>query len=100
CQRDAHTHAACAAIIAPTAPPADDQWQQLAEAFAEQDKQSHGYTIRILQTAIWQLKRKLLNDPRYPVTDHLMCVLTGPQGSGKTSLWHKFFQPLAEFVYA
>lgn len=86
-------------IIAATLPQAMDEWQRLAEAFADESQQSHAYVIRALQASVWQVKRKLVNNPAYPVTDHLMTILTGPQGSGKSTFWQKFFSPLAAFVY-
>lgn len=98
-QKDAQLTAAQAAIIAPNAPAADDEWHKLAAAIADPSKQSHGYTIRALQTTIWQIKRKLVNDPKLPLEHHLMSVLTGPQGSGKTTFWNQFFTPLTGFIY-
>lgn len=97
--RDNQIAAAQAAIIAQPSPHADAEWQRLAEAFADPKEQSHGYTIRVLQSTIWQVKRKLVNDPAYPVTDHQMMILTGPQGSGKTTVLTSFFSPMHQFVY-
>lgn len=49
----------------------------------------------VLSHFIWQVKRKVFG---LPVQYHLMPILTGPQGNGKSSAIKKLFEPLKDFV--
>lgn len=59
---------------------ADKQWQIVAKQF-DQSKQSSEFTVAILKKFIWQVKRKINN---IDVTHHMMPVLFGAQGTGKS----------------
>lgn len=76
----------------------EGDWLRLANALADTNVISANCVARILQTAIWQVKRKLADDPAFPVHDHLMPILCGPQGSGKTQVTMKFFSPISDLV--
>lgn len=84
-------------IVPPVACEAD--WEALATAIVDTEEVSVGYAVAVLKTTIWQVKRKLMADPAFPVTDHLMTILTGPQGAGKSSMAKAFFQPLGDLMY-
>lgn len=77
---------------------ADADWLRLANAIADTNEVSAGYVVSVFKSAIWQVKRKLVDEPDFPVGDHLMPMLTGPQGSGKTHFTLKFFSPLSDLV--
>lgn len=97
-QKDARVREVKANIIVPPVS-ADDQWQAFAHAIADTDQVSVDYVVAVLKTTAWQVKRKLIADPSYPVTDHLMAILTGPQRAGKSSMARKFFGPLGDLMY-
>lgn len=50
---------------------------------------------RVIQHTVWQVKRKML---ALPVKDHLMIIIIGPQGRGKSVAVSKFVSPLEPFV--
>ena len=52
--------------------------------------------IKVLQHFIWQVKRKLNNRVVY---EHMMPVLVGPTGAGKSYNLQKFLQPIKEAAY-
>lgn len=52
-------------------------------------------TAVVLHHWMWQVKRKLFN---LPVTDHMMVVLFGNQGCGKSYFIKKFTSPLEKFT--
>jgi hypothetical protein len=50
----------------------------------------------VLAHFIWQVKRKAYN---LPVDYHLMSIITGPQGNGKsTAIYRRLLAPLADFI--
>ncbi|EIZ86486.1 hypothetical protein WYO_0835, partial [Methylobacterium sp. GXF4] len=51
------------------------------------------FVAAVLKKFVWQVKRKMLG---LPVTDHLMPVLLGPQGSGKSTFIRLMTEALAE----
>ena len=53
------------------------------------------YTIAVVRKFIWQVKRKMVG---LPVFDHIMPVLHGAQGTGKTQFIQRFVGPIAENV--
>ena len=84
-------------IVPPVACEAD--WEALATAIVDTEEVSVGYAVAVLKTTIWQVKRKMMADPAFPVSNHLMAILTGPQGAGKSSMARAFFQPLGDLLY-
>lgn len=95
-QREARLAELTALITSPMLGRAE--WQALASAISD-PSHSPEYVIAALQTTIWCVKRKLVDDPAYPPENHLMAILTGTQGAGKTELAKRFFSPVAELVY-
>jgi Virulence-associated protein E len=91
-------NSAFVSIVATSPVNADLEWRALADAIGDPAKQSANYVVRVLQTAIWQVKRRLADDPDYPVQDHLMTILSGPQRAGKTEATQAFFSPIADLV--
>lgn len=57
--------------------------------------QSPGYVAAVLRKFMWQCKRKMVG---LPVTNHLMPVLLGKQGVGKSTVIKSLCQPLDEAV--
>ncbi len=53
--------------------------------------------VVVIRQLLWQVRRKLAG---LPVTHHLMVVLVGPQGGGKSSAIEKFSEPVADVCYA
>lgn len=51
--------------------------------------------MAVIRHFIWQVKRKL---NRLPVVHHMMPIITGPQGSGKSTLIQQLLRPLAPVV--
>jgi Virulence-associated protein E len=51
------------------------------------------FAIAVFNKFIWQVKRKIEDMPIY---DHLMPVILGPQGAGKSTLIRKLLQPVEE----
>ena len=71
-----------------------DVWQSLARTcFTEDDPVD--YTTAVVRKFIWQVKRKMIG---LPVYDHIMPVLYGAQGTGKTQFIKRFVSPIAENV--
>jgi hypothetical protein len=54
--------------------------------------------IAVLKHFIWQVKRKIVNDHNYPVLYHMMIVLYGAQGLGKSTWIKLFISVLADFA--
>lgn len=68
-------------------------WQRITDAFCAEEHDAE-FVRAVLSKFIWQVKRKMLG---LPITDHLMPVLLGPQGVGKSTLVRDIFlSPLAE----
>ena len=73
------------------APRMEAEWSRFVHALIDTDLVSEGYAIAVFQKFMWQVKRKMLG---LPVTAHLMFVLTGKQGNGKTSAIKNMIKPL------
>ncbi|WP_426313527.1 VapE domain-containing protein [Methylobacterium fujisawaense] len=68
-------------------------WQRIAGAFCPEEHDAD-FVRAVLSKFVWQVKRKMLG---LPITDHLMPVLLGPQGVGKSTLIRDIFlKPLEE----
>lgn len=76
------------------APKATFDWVELARRCFDCSDTSPEFVAAALKKFVHQTKRKLHNRP---VQDHLMPVLLGPQGCGKTYFIHWLTDPLAEF---
>lgn len=74
-------------------------WKALAESIVDTNQVSAGYAIAVLQSMIWQVKRKMAADPSFPVSNHLMPILTGAQGAGKSTMARMFFSPIGDLMY-
>jgi hypothetical protein len=53
------------------------------------------FVVAVFNKFIWQVKRKIEG---LPVTDHLMPVVLGVQGNGKSTLIRQMLAPIAELV--
>ncbi|MGC5777598.1 VapE domain-containing protein [Methylobacterium sp. NFXW15] len=68
-------------------------WQRITGAFCVEEHDAD-FVRAVLSKFMWQVKRKMLG---LPITDHLMPVLLGPQGVGKSTLIRDIFlKPLEE----
>ncbi|MDH7975713.1 VapE family protein [Sphingomonas sp. AR_OL41] len=68
-------------------------WLTLAAGCFDARSTSHEFVVAVLKKFVWQVKRKLHG---LPVTHHLMPVLFGAQGSGKSWFLRALCAPLAE----
>ncbi len=77
---------------------ADIMWNDIATKIFDTTQSSPEFNIAVLKKFIWQAKRKLRNFAGVvlPVTNHLMPVILGPQGVGKSTFVNKFIEPLSE----
>ena len=62
-------------------------------AFAETEEPE--YVAAVIQKFVWQVKRKMFG---LPITNHLMPVLLGPQGKGKSTFLWQMLAPVDEVV--
>jgi Virulence-associated protein E len=76
-----------------TADSKSDRWTELAEAVFDCSDTSPEYVAAVLKKFVWQVKRKIRD---MPVTDHLMPVILGPQGVGKSTLVNQMLSPVDE----
>lgn len=74
---------------------ADPMWRDLALKVFDTTEMSPDLVIAVLKKFVWQVKRKLAN---LTVTNHLMPVILGPQGSGKSTFVHRFVKPLEDLM--
>lgn len=98
--KHARLEAAFAAVVAPVPVDAEAEWERLADAMADTGAVSARYVASVIKAGIWQVKRKLADDPALPVYDNVMPVFTGPQGSGKSNLCRLLFGPVSDLVAA
>ena len=71
-----------------------DVWQKLiSTCFTSDDPVD--YYAAVVKKFIWQVKRKMVG---MPVFDHIMPVLFGAQGRGKTQFIQHFIEPINENV--
>jgi hypothetical protein len=78
----------------------DQMWRDLAEKVFDTSHDSPDFIIAVLMKFIWQVKRKIRNSANVvlPVTNHLMPVILGPQGKGKSTFVNLFIAPLKELT--
>ena len=72
---------------------ASKAWIELAGKVFDCSDHSPDFVAAVLRKFIWQVKRKLR---LMPVTDHLMPVILGPQGIGKSTLVNYLLGPVEE----
>jgi hypothetical protein len=68
------------------------EWDRFIGALTDRNVQESRY---VLQHFVWQVKRKMSG---LPVTDHMMPVLYGKQGSGKSSAVRQLLEPIKDFA--
>lgn len=78
-----------------TGPEGQRQWDELERAAFDVTETCQRFAIAVIQKFMWQVKRKMLG---LEVTNHLMPVLTGAQGKGKSTLVHQLLQPVRDCV--
>jgi predicted P-loop ATPase len=66
--------------------------RKFCKCLAENDH----FTFYALQHFMWQVKRKIFSQS---VDDHMMIILRGEQGCGKTRALSEFLAPLKDYVY-
>lgn len=76
----------------PESTSADEAWHIFVKAFVDTQAVSPAYAAAVFKKFFWQVKRKMRG---FPVTNHLMPVLCGPQGNGKSSLVQALLAPLS-----
>jgi hypothetical protein len=68
-------------------------WTKLAEGVFDCSDTSPEFVAAVLRKFIWQVKRKIRG---MEVFDHLMPVILGPQGIGKSTLVNRLLGPVEE----
>jgi hypothetical protein len=91
--KDQALQAIGANIFDENAPRCEEEWAAVAKALAMPGAASIDYVAAVLQTLVWQVKRKMVG---LEVHGHLMPILTGKQGNGKTTFLHTFLMPVAD----
>lgn len=74
---------------------ADDLWREVALKCFDCSEVGVDFVVAALKKFMHQVKRKMRG---LPVYDHLMIVLLGPQGAGKSSFVKAMFSPLKELA--
>lgn len=72
-------------------------WDKISECFDFEEKQGLSLPAKeaCIKHFIWQVKRKMRN---LPIENHMMVILLGPQGIGKTSWMHSLLKPVSELT--
>ncbi len=78
-----------------TGPEGQAMWRAMEAASFDVTSTASGFAIAVLQKFMWQVKRKARG---LPVTNHLMPVLTGAQGKGKTEFVKAMTKPLRDLM--
>lgn len=76
-----------------TGPVGDAMWEAMERACFDVSDTRPGFAIAVIKKFIWQVKRKARD---MPVTNHLMPVITGAQGKGKTVFVQKMLMPMQD----
>ena len=77
-----------------TGPCGEQMWKDMVAACFDVAATCPGFAISVIRKFMWQVKRKAHN---LPVTNHLMPVITGAQGKGKTQFVERMTAPLEDF---
>lgn len=80
------------------APHPEAAWLELAERVFDCSDSSPAFVAAVLKKFMWQVKRKLLPRADRPVTNHLMPVILGPQGVGKSTFVRRMISPARELT--
>ncbi|MCW2412952.1 MULTISPECIES: virulence-associated E family protein [unclassified Sphingobium] len=72
-----------------------EMWETVERACFDVSATQPGFAVAVLKKFIWQVKRKARN---LPVTNHLMPVITGPQGLGKSEFVKAMCAPLEDLM--
>jgi len=75
----------------PTGPVGDAMWEKMEKAAFDVTTTAPGFAIAIMKKFMWQVKRKASG---LYITDHLMPVITGKQGSGKSTIVMNMLKPI------
>lgn len=78
-----------------TGPVGDAMWEAMERACFDVGETRPGFAIAVMKKFIWQVKRKARG---MNVTNHLMPVLTGAQGKGKTQFVKAMTTPLHDLM--
>ena len=96
-QRVVDIYAQVAYTGSPKAKDKLDAWDAIASQFETSDT-SPDFVVAVLKKFIWQVKRKMIG---LPLANHLMPVILGPQGVGKsTFVRDKLLKPVEELTGA
>lgn len=68
-------------------------WAAMEAACFDVSETRAGFAVDVIRKFMWQVKRKAAG---LPITNHLMPVLTGPQGKGKSTFVEQMCGPLAD----
>lgn len=77
-----------------TGPTGVAMWDAMERACFDVSATAPGFATAVIKKFMWQVKRKARN---LSVTNHLMPVLTGAQGKGKTEFVKAMSKPLLDF---
>lgn len=78
-----------------TGPVGDAMWEAMERACFDVRETKPGFAVAVMKKFIWQVKRKARG---MTVTNHLMPVLTGAQGKGKTEFVKAMTRPLHDLM--
>jgi len=78
-----------------TGPEGQAMWEKMEKAAFDTSHTSPGFAIAVVKKFMWQIKRKGMG---LTVTNHLMPVITGKQGGGKSTLVSSMLAPIADGV--
>lgn len=69
------------------------KWLELAKEVFDCSETSPEFVVAVLRKFVWQVKRKIIG---LPIFGHLMPVILGPQGIGKSTLVNRILSPVEE----
>jgi hypothetical protein len=73
----------------------DQLWQDMVNNTFDTTLMDVDFIVGIIKKFIWQVKRKIQN---LPVTNHLMPIILGVQGTGKSEWMKRLVSPLCELT--
>jgi len=73
----------------------ENVWNTISEALFDNEENSKQSSIAILKKFIWQVKRKMIGKP---VTNHIMPIILGKQGTGKTTFITNLISPIDDLT--
>lgn len=79
----------------PTGEAGQAMWLEMERACFNVQDTKPGFAIAVIKKFMWQVKRKARG---LPVTNHLMPVISGAQGKGKTQFVLAMTRPLAQLM--